>query len=49
MDEWTQLPDLKPQDIITARGIKVMFTGDLNRKIYTNPFYMDTEKVLLRC
>mmetsp|Transcript_17763 Transcript_17763/g.30076 ORF Transcript_17763/g.30076 Transcript_17763/m.30076 type:complete len:135 (-) Transcript_17763:637-1041(-) len=48
MDEWTQLPDLKPNDLINSRHIKMMFTGDVNRRIYTNPFFMETEKVLLR-
>ena len=36
---WTLLPDLKPSDVINARNIKYTFSGDLNRKIYTNPFY----------
>ena len=46
--EWTQLPDLSPQDILNARQIRHTFTGDLNSKIYTNPFYFDKEKVYLR-
>jgi hypothetical protein len=45
---WTLLPDLKPRDIINARSIKCIFTGDLNKKIFTNPFYFETEKVYLR-
>jgi len=36
---WIKLPDLKPDDIRAARNIKVMFTGDLNRPIYTNPYF----------
>ena len=36
---WTQLPDLKPSDIINSRSIKFYFSGDLDRKIYTNPFF----------
>lgn len=47
-DEWVQLPDLKPQDIINARSIKYQFSGDVNRTICTNPFFFDTEKVYLR-
>lgn len=46
---WTQLPDLMPQDIINARGIKHTFSGDLDAKIFTNPFYFETEKTYLRC
>ena len=42
------LPDLKPSDIINARGIKHTFSGDLNREIFTNPFYFQKEKVYLR-
>ena len=42
------MSDLKPQDIINARTIKYTFTGDVDAKIYTNPFYFETEKVYLR-
>lgn len=48
IDEWKMLPDLKPKDIINARTIKYAFSGDVDAKIYTNPFYFDTEKVYLR-
>jgi radial spoke head protein 4A len=48
MHGWTQLPDLQPQDIINARSIKMAFTGNLDHKIYTNPFYFGTEKLYLR-
>jgi len=30
MDSWTQLPDLKPIDIINARSIKYCFSGNLD-------------------
>ena len=45
---FTILPDLSPEDMRAAKGIKVLFTGDLNRKIITNPFYFKTEKEYLR-
>jgi radial spoke head protein 4A len=48
LEEWVQLPDLKPRDIINARGMKALFTGNVDNKIFTNPFYFETEKVLLR-
>jgi len=48
MGPWTQLDDLEPRDLEEARGIKVHFTGDLNRNIVTNPFYFKTEKTYLR-
>ena len=47
-DKWIQLPDLKPNDIKNARSIKFTFSGDINRKIITNPFYFETEKTYLR-
>lgn len=45
---WNILPDLAPEHLASAKGIKVMFTGDLNRKIVTNPFYFKQEKDYLR-
>lgn len=48
LGEWTQLPDLKPQDIINSRQIKHTFSGDLNRLLYTNPFFFQKEAVYLR-
>ena len=45
---WQKLPDLAPKDIEAARKIKVMFTGDLNRAIYTNPYFFGKEKHYLR-
>ena len=47
-DKWTVLPDLQPNDIKAARSIKFHFTGDLERKIITNPFFFKREKNLLR-
>lgn len=37
--DWAKLPDLSPQEIEASRQIKVSFTGDLERNIYTNPFF----------
>lgn len=39
LSEWTKLPDLSPKQIHAARTIKVLFSGDLEKKIYTNPFF----------
>ena len=33
---------------MNARRIKHTFSGDLNRDIFTNPFYFQKEKVYLR-
>ena len=48
LGEWTKLPELLPSDIDAARSIKVMFTGDLERDIITNPFFKGKEKNYLR-
>lgn len=40
---WTLLPELKPEDLDAARGARAQFTGNLNQKIYTNPFFFKTE------
>ena len=46
---WVELPDVKPKQIIQARNIRYLFTGDLERQIYTNPHFEGQEKHLLRC
>lgn len=45
---WTKLPDLSPKDLQASRNIKVLFTGDLERTIFTNPFFFGKEKHYLR-
>jgi hypothetical protein len=37
-----------PNDLQAAREVKVSFTGDLERKIITNPFFFKREKHFLR-
>lgn len=46
--KWIKLPDLLPKDIIATREIKVTFTGNLDRQIFTNPFFVGSEKLYLR-
>jgi len=46
--EWKRLPDLSYKDLIQARHTNVLFTGDLERKINTNPFFFGCEKHFLR-
>ncbi len=49
MSEWTRLPDISPQQVLAARQIRVLFSGDLERFIYTNPhFKFRQEKFYLR-
>ena len=47
--DWIELPDVKPSQMRAARKIRYIFTGDLNRKIVTNPHFPGEEKELLRC
>ena len=39
LSDWVKLPDLTSKQVNAARSIKVLFTGDLERKIFTNPFF----------
>lgn len=45
---WTKLPNLTLKDIEASRAIKVMFSGNLERTIFTNPFFFGKEKHYLR-
>ena len=45
---WTKLPDLAPRHIAAARQLKVLFTGNLEREIISNPFFHGQEKHYLR-
>jgi len=47
-NKWTLLPDLTPEDVSIARQVKFHFSGDLERRIITNPFLHKREKHLLR-
>ena len=47
-NKWFALPDLCPSDLAAARAIKVCFTGNLDRKIVTNPFFVKNESFYLR-
>ena len=47
-DSWKKLPDCSPADIDMSRKVKVLLTGDLERDIYTNPFFFGKEKNYLR-
>ena len=48
LSDWKRLPDLSYKDLLAAREIKVLFTGDLERPIFTNPFFFGKEKHFLR-
>lgn len=48
LEDWIQLPDIKPAQIQVARMIKCLFTGNLNADIDSNPPFPGKERHLLR-
>jgi len=48
LSQWSKLPDLEPSMIKASRMIKMLFTGNLTRQIYTNPFFEGQEQHYLR-
>lgn len=46
--DWSRLPDVTPTEIAASRNIKVLITGDLDRDIITNPFFVGKERNYLR-
>lgn len=45
---WRKLPHLSPKDLEESRAIKVLFTGNLDRTIFTNPYFNGKEEHYLR-
>ncbi len=45
---WVRLPDATPESIVAARGLKKIFTGDLEAPVVTVPYFAAPEKLLLR-
>jgi len=48
LNDWIQLPDCKPDQIVVSRMIKHVFTGNLNATIDSNPPFPGKERHLLR-
>jgi radial spoke head protein 4A len=46
--EWTKLPNTKPQDLVASRRIKKLMSGKPSAKVVTHPPFPGTEEVLLR-
>lgn len=46
--DWRKLPDIKPKQIIAARSIKRLLTGNAGGKVVTHPYFEGKEEVLLR-
>jgi len=48
LNDWIQLPDVKPSHIEAARQIKHLLTGDLNAEVNSNPSFPGKERHFLR-
>lgn len=47
-EEWCELPNVTPQQLIASRKITKYFTGDLNAKIWSYPKFYGEERHYLR-
>jgi radial spoke head protein 4A len=47
--EWKELPTVSPAQMMVSRRIKYLFSGNLDKQIYTNPFFHGKESHLLKC
>lgn len=47
-NEWRKLPNITPAQIVAARRIKKLMTGDPSSKVITHPYFAGSEEVLLR-
>jgi len=45
---WQKLPEVRPQDIVAARAIRRILTGNANAKVISHPYFEGNEAVLLR-
>ena len=48
LSEWQRLPDVKVKDIVQARLIKKILTGNLDAPVNSYPFFSGKEEALLR-
>mmetsp|Transcript_57727 Transcript_57727/g.122807 ORF Transcript_57727/g.122807 Transcript_57727/m.122807 type:complete len:435 (-) Transcript_57727:53-1357(-) len=46
--DWVKLPDIKTREIVAARLIKRMLSGNPQAKVLTHPYFDGKEEVLLR-
>mmetsp|Transcript_91702 Transcript_91702/g.268382 ORF Transcript_91702/g.268382 Transcript_91702/m.268382 type:complete len:433 (-) Transcript_91702:108-1406(-) len=46
--DWQKLPDVRPSEIVSARKIRRLLTGDFNAQVITHPHFDGTEAMLLR-
>lgn len=48
LEDWVQLPDVKPSQVQVAKMIKHVFTGNLNTPLDSNPPFPGKERHYLR-
>lgn len=48
LEDWLQLPDILPEQVLVSRMIKHVFTGNLNASIDSNPPFPGKERHYLR-
>lgn len=48
MGEWIELPIVTPDQIIAARKVRYIFTGNLDADVITNPYFFGKEKNLVK-
>jgi len=48
LHDWIQLPDCRPEHIVSARLVKRVMTGNLNANVETNPPFPGKERHFLR-
>lgn len=46
--DWYKLPHIKPREIVAARSIRRLLTGNPQARVVTHPFFEGKEEVLLR-
>lgn len=47
--DWKELPNITPDQLNASRKIKYLFSGDLDKAIFTNPHFKGKEAHLLKC
>lgn len=48
MNDWVQLPDIEPHQLVASRYISRLLSGNLNAKIDSNPPFPGKERHFLR-
>ena len=46
--DWIELPTVTPEQLVTSRNLKYLFTGNLDSQICRNPHFVGTEANLVQ-